>query len=252
MFDQTTMTHLTKATITTVLIIATLTAFGQTRFNYHTDFKAILAKTKDKSDSLFYNKLLDRFVANDTTLTDFQVLALLIGFTDDANYKPYNLSPERDIYELNDEGKYTKGLEQGLAFIQDHPLNVKTLFDVSYAYHKLGQPDSAQFYLFKGQRIFEAMYMSGDGKSPETPVFALGPTDGQDFILKFVGGKIGIMGSGRDKNGNFLDILEAELEDGTKIDLYFIIEHATQKMFDGKSIEEISIEQDKKKKGKRK
>lgn len=39
------------------------------------------------------------------------------------------------------------------------------------------------------------------------------------------------MGSGRDKNGNFLDMLEAIYKDSTSEKLYFIIQHATNKMF---------------------
>src|SRR5205085_1440053 len=93
------------------------------------------------------------------------------------------------------------------------------------------------FYVFKGRRIFEAMNFSGDGKTTETPTFSLGPADGQDFIRKFVssrigGAKIGTMGSGRDKNGNFLDILQVVPKDGSNpYNLYFIIQHATDKMF---------------------
>jgi hypothetical protein len=94
------------------------------------------------------------------------------------------------------------------------------------------------------------MYFSGDGTTIETPAFALGPADGQDFIYKVVDADIGTMGSGRDKNGNFIDILEAKFENGKRMNLYFIIQHATDKMFDGKSIEEELKEQDKKKKNK--
>jgi hypothetical protein len=58
------------------------------------------------------------------------------------------------------------------------------------------------------------------------------------------------MGSGRDKNDNFIDILEAKFEDGKKMNLYFIIQHATDKMFAGKSMEEELKKQDKKTKDK--
>ena len=84
----------------------------------------------------------------------------------------------------------------------------------------------------------------------DTPAFALGPADGQDFIYKADGAEIGTMGSGRDKDGNFIDILEAKFEGDKKMNLYFIIQHATDKMFEGKSIEEELKKQDKKKKEK--
>lgn len=228
-------------------VITALTSFGQTTFSYKDDFKNILYKTKDQNDSLSYDKLLKRFVANDTTLTDFEVLALLIGFTDKPEYKPYqDLDTERQIYNLNGEKKYQQGLDSANKFLKTHPLSVKTLFEKSYSFHKLEQKDSAQYYLYQGRRIFKAMYFSGDGKTSENPSFALGPADGQDYIRKFVGAKIGTMGSGRDKTGNFLDILEAKFNDGQTMKLYFIIQHATIKMFDGISIEEELNKQKKK------
>lgn len=64
-----------------ILLVATTCGFAQDTFNYQTDFKNILAKAKDKNHKLAYNKLLTRFSALDTTLTDYEV-ALLIGFTD--------------------------------------------------------------------------------------------------------------------------------------------------------------------------
>lgn len=226
-------------------------AFGQTTFNYKDDFKKILAQTKDPNDNLSYDKLLKRFTVNDTTLTDFEVLALLIGFTDKPEYKPYgDVLTEREIYKLNVEKKYEEGLELGQKFIKTHPLSVKTLFELAYSFHKLNKEDSTQHYVYQGSRIFKAMYFSGDGMTTETPIFALGPADGQDYIYAFVGAAIGDMGSGSDKNGNFLDILEAKFEDGKTISLYFIIQHATDKMFGGKSIEEELNGKKKKKKKK--
>jgi hypothetical protein len=221
-----------KMILTTILFATTVIVFGQTTFNYQTDFKNVLSKTKDANDNFAYDKLLKRFSVNDTTMTDFEVLALLIGFTDKPQYRPYDdLSTERELYKLNSEKKYKEGLEKGLVFIESHPLSVKTLFEIAYSYHKLDKEDNAKFYVYKAQRIFKAMYFSGNGKAAETPTFALGPADGQDYIYKFVGADIGTMGSGSDNNGNFLDILEAKFEDGRTMNLYFVIQHATNKMF---------------------
>jgi hypothetical protein len=207
-------------------------ANGQEIFNYQNDFAKILARTKEPKDNLAYEKLLNRFTRNDSTLSDFEVLALLIGFTDKPAYKPYqDLDKEREIYQLNGDGKFKEGLALANEFLATHPLSVKTLFEKSYSFYKTEQQDSADFYMKMGHRIFKAMWFSGNGKTKETPTFALGPADGQDYIGKFIGEKIGQMGSGRDKNGNFLDMLEVQYEDGATVQLYFIIEHAKRKMF---------------------
>lgn len=221
-----------------LLIVTGQSANGQTIFNYKDDFKKVLSKTKDPNDNLFYDKLLKRFSINDTTLTDFEVLTLLIGFTGKQEFKPYqDLNAERKIYDINGDGKFKEALDSATVFLKTHPLSVKVLFEKAYSFHKLEQEDSAAFYSYQGRRIFKAMSFSGNGKSPETPTFALGPADGQDYIRKSVGAKIGgakigTMGSGRDKDGNFLDILEVVPKDGSSsYNLYFIIQHATDKMF---------------------
>lgn len=205
---------------------------AQTSFNYNSDFKTILAKTRDTANELSYTRLLKRFNKNDTTLSNFEVLALMIGFTDKEDYKPYaDLDKERAIYNLNDEGKFEQALAKADSFLSTHPLSVKVLYEKSYAFHKLNKQDSAAVYMLRGIRIFRAMRYSGDGKTTDTPMFALGPADGQDFIHKAVGASIGTMGSSRDKSGNFLDMLEAKNKDGKTVMLYFIIQHATEKMF---------------------
>jgi hypothetical protein len=131
-----------------ILIITTgQIMFGQTTFNYKDDFKKVLLKTNNPNDSLSYEKLLKRFYVNDTTMTDFEVLALLIGFTDKTEYKPYqDINTEREIYNFNGEKKYQEALDKGIKFIETHPLSVKVLFEIAYSYQKLGKEDSAKFY----------------------------------------------------------------------------------------------------------
>lgn len=249
--------HPMKKILPFLLLSLSSTLFGQTSFNYQSDFKTILSKTKDSNDNLYYDKLLKRFAMNDTSLTDYEVLALLIGFTDKKEFKPYqDITIEKEIFSLNGNGKFKEALDSANVFLKTHPLSVKVLFEKGYSFYKLGQNDSADYYAYKGKRIFRAMYFSGKGKSPETPTFALGPADGQDYIYKFVGSaiggaKIGTMGSGRDNDGNFLDILQVVPESGSpSFTLYFIIQHATDKMFseeDKASMEEALKEMDTKK-----
>lgn len=138
----------------------------------------------------------------------------------------------------NGRKEYQEALKLGQTFVKSHPLNVGAIFELAYAFHKLGNEDSAQHYLYQGWRILKAMNFCGDGLTSDTPVFALGPSDGQVYIQKVLRADIGVMGSGTDKNGNFLDILQAKYQDGRTVTLHFIIQHATNKMFGGKTVEE--------------
>ncbi|MDZ4665790.1 MAG: DUF4919 domain-containing protein [Bacteroidota bacterium] len=217
-----------------------LTAFGfiasaQNNFNYKNDFKTILTKTKDANDKLCYDKLLSRFESNDSTLSNPEVLALLIGFTARTEYKPYeDLKEENAIYNLNAEGKYDEALQKANEFLKTHPLSVKVIYEKSFSYYKAHYIDSAKFYVKQGQKIFKAMAYSGTGKSKETPMFSLGPTDGQDYIYKYIDGGIGNKGSGQDEDGNFMEILEISLKVGEPYSLFFIIQHAKEKVQKGK------------------
>jgi hypothetical protein len=111
-------------------------------------------------------------------------------------------------------------------------VSVKVIYEKSYTFEKLGQPDSSEYYLFQQQRIFAAMYYSGMGIKEEVPTFALGPADSQDYITKFVGAKIKWMNSDIGLNGNYYDVIEVQFEDGRVMNLYFIIQHTMDKLIE--------------------
>lgn len=217
----------------TLLSFIPLFIFGQENFNYKRDFENILKETKNKNSDFYYENLLKKYNKADTTLTDKQMLSLLISFTDNKNYKPYkDLDFGRNLYKFNDEKKFDEVIKSGNEFLTTHPFDLKTLYEVSYAYHKKGNETLAKDFLIKAMLIFKAMLYSGDGRSIDTPTFALNPTDGQELIKKGLGAKIGKMGSGKDKNGYFIDILDLISEDNSTETMYFIIPHATKKMFE--------------------
>ena len=216
-----------------ILLLFPILIFSQNDFVYKRDFQKILQESKTKNSEFNYDDLLVRYNKIDTTLTDKQVLSLLIGFTDNKFYKPYkDIDFGRILYKLNDENKYDEVIKTGNEFLKTHPFDIKSLYEVSYAYHKTKNQILADEYLAKGMMIIKAMYYSGNAQSIKEPAFALNPSDGQDFIKKGIGANIGKMGSGRDENGDFIDMLEAKFEDGTTTMLYFIIPHATKKMFE--------------------
>lgn len=248
-----------KQLLTALLLTASLSSFGQeVNFDYHTDYEKILSQSNDSTSNLNYDSLLNRFQSNDTTLTDFDVLALLIGFTDNEHFQPYSyIGTEREIFLLNKGDNFAEALEMCDSFLVTVPVSQQALIEKSFAYYKLGYADSADHYLWQFRRIMDAMAVSGDGFTPETAFFALGPADGQNFINKYLAADIGTMGSGRDKYGNFVDILEAKWTDeesGEYIgrQLYFQIEHATKTMFDGLNFDAPKTEEKKKKKVKKK
>lgn len=212
-----------------LLLLFTGTVQAQ-HFNYHTDYRKVLEQTRNKTDSLYYDNLRQRFLVNDSTMTVYEVLALMIGYTGQPAYRPYEQQrTENRIYKLNNEGQFGEVIRICDSFLAKHPLNQQAIIEKAYAFHKTDQPDSSRFYKEQFGRIMAAMDWSGEGKTPETAMFAIGPADGQNFIRKYYRGNIGITGSDRDEHGNLCDVLEMKFEqDGEEKStiLYFVIEHA--------------------------
>lgn len=240
-----------KTVFSFLFFISGFITYAQQPFNYTHDFQTILARTKDNNDSLYYYNLLPRYYANDSGLSRYAMLALLIGFTDKPAYQPHkDIGAEQAIFKLNEEKKYDEALKASYTFLQTHPFSMQALKEREYTFNQLQQPDSANYYAALLSKITAAMLYTGNGKTAETARFALGLLDGQ-HLLKNANIPIASYNSGYDKNGNFLDVLEAKLDFGATIPYYFIVQHAKAKMFEGyskKEIKKLQEEFDKKKK----
>lgn len=209
-------------------------AFGQTAFNYKKDFAAIQERTKDKNDKLFYDNQLKRFLHNDATQTEFDVLALMIGFTAKPQYNPNkSMFRESIIDQLNDEQKYPEALDVANKYLKTNPVSVRAIFGKSFALLKLQQKDSADHYFKQWQKILKAMFLSGKGTSVNDATFAMGPEDGKLFITRFIGATISDVRAGKDADGNAVAIYDAIL-DKKKLTLYFMIQHAAKIMEEDK------------------
>jgi len=242
-------------TIFTVLFLSIgLTAYEQAAFDYKRDFKPILEQTQDKSSPLFYQKLLIRFLDNDTSLSNAETLALMIGYTEDPHYKPFeDMEPEKEIFDLNDEGNFDDALIKAKAYLQRHPLSLRVLKEASYTYHSLKKEDSANYYMDLVDKIMNAMTYSGNGKKPETPMFSLGLADGEYFIPN-VGMKVLNKDTDWNKDNLFMEIIDASKTGDDHINYYFVIQHAKEKIDDDKvndSVDKKKKKDDKKKKDKK-
>ena len=212
-----------------LLLLSTNSIFAQIDFDYQTHFKEILTQSTDSTGLYFYPNLLERFNRNDSTLVNFEILALQIGFTENKNYKPYQiLKTERKIKSLVADEEFEEAIRIADSVLLTNPLNFTALLEKGFSLMKL-EKDAAAFHKGKVMKVVRAILSSGDG-TREKPYFVLGPGDGITVIEYILGGSIGTAGSGNDDNGNFLEIIEMITEEETK-KTYFNINHATQKMF---------------------
>lgn len=240
-----------KFVFTFLFLITCSISFAQAPFNYQRDYRSILEQTKDKGSDLYYQKLLIRFLDNDTSLTRAQTLALLIGFTDDKKYKPYrDMGTEKEIYDLNEGGEYEEALEASKDYLQKHPVSLRILKERSYSYHQLKKADSAKYFMDLVDKVMGAMIYSGKGRKMEDAIFSLGLSDGEYFVSN-----IGMTVTGKntawDKQRNFIFIVDALTDDGEHQNFYFNIQHAKIKIED-EGVDEDTPEAKGKKKSKKK
>jgi hypothetical protein len=213
----------------TIILVSITVSYGQ-NFSYHNDYERILQRTKQKADSLYYPTLLSSFLKNDSSLSVYKMLCLMIGYTGRKDFDPYHdLKTEKLIYELNDSTRYNDVITVCDTFLKTHPLNQQAIIEKSYAFHKLGQLDSSKYYKEQFGRIMAAMDWSANGRSPDHAMFAIGPHDGKNFIDKYYRADLGRSGSDEDSHGNFCDILEMKIKRNGKeqsVVFFFVIQHA--------------------------
>ena len=235
----------------TLLAYSSIAQTTSPPFNYQRDFKAILDQTKDKTSDLYYQKLIIRFLNNDTSLTRAQTLALMIGFTENPQYKPFkDLGKEQEIYDMNEDGDYEGALTESKSYFQTHPLSLRILKERSYSYHQLRKEDSAKYFMDLADKVINAMIYSGKGKTPETGIFSLGLIDGQHFI-ESVGMTAANKTTSPAKSKVLMYIVDALSDEGVHTNYYFILQHARDKMDEDEIGEEPVVKQKKPKKSKK-
>lgn len=200
------------------------TSIREVFFDYHRDFLFYLTESSKPESQYYYDALLQRFQNEDQSIKNNEVIAMLIGFTNNQHYDPYeNTDRERAIMASISDKEYERALIQCQEFLKTNPLNFTALMEEGFALRKLNN-DRNLFPSVKSKILTNAIVWSGTG-SYNHPYFVLSPIDGQTLIQYVFGKNIGTMGSGYDSNGYFLDILNMKTEKET-ITLHFNINHA--------------------------
>lgn len=226
-------------------------------FNYHKDFKRLIDSSQNIESDFYYHKLLKRFLNNDSSLTNFETLVLMIGYTENPHYHPLeDMEKELEIYEHNKEGEFQTAILKSRNYLPTHPVSLLVLREISYAYQQLSKDyannfimdtavlfqDSGKYFMNLNDKIMEAMIFSGKGRTPETPIFSMGLADGEYFIFN-VGYKIENDGTKEikdtewNKNGDFVEMVSALIDNITAKKFYFVIQHAKVKLDDDKANE---------------
>jgi hypothetical protein len=139
------------------------------------DYDNIEKVTKDKTSAFYYPKLLKRYEANDTTLTEHQIHMLYYGsiFNDpggrsafaDLNYiDSIKVIHQKDSLSMGDRkkliGYYTVDLKSS-------PFSLRSLNAIMNLYAQANDPKAA-YYLYKLRSVANVVLSTGDGMTAQS------------------------------------------------------------------------------------
>jgi Domain of unknown function (DUF4919) len=224
-----------------LFVIFTTNIVNGQDFNYQTDFKKLVEQSKDNKSDNYYIKLKSEFIENGENFSKEKVIALMAGQTASEFYNAYGMIELERNYQNADKFPSDTIYKHSKDLLQVYPTNFSLNYGLWKTYEKDADIVNAKKFEERFKLIAESILSTGNG-TIEKPYFVISPIDGQVLIKLYFRKTIGMMGSGRDKEGNFIDILDMVDGDNSKT-LNFIIDHS-MKLFreelkenEGKEIE---------------
>lgn len=223
--DKPGMYMLRKVVFVFWLAVVTTSAFGQSNNTFIVpDYMEIERLTKDKGSAFYYNKLYDRYIEGDTTLTVRDYRMLYYGYFFQNNYSPFSYASESDSIKLllGTSEKLTKEnwaeiIRLGTANIAKNPFDLKGLNIVWMGHKETGNHSKAAIYFDRLKKLIQIILSSGDGLSEATAFHVLNVSHEYD-ILNILGYEFG--GSQKLTDGN-CDFLSLKTNDDQIEGLYF-------------------------------
>lgn len=171
-----------KIVLIQLLILITFVSFGQKSFD--------LNVIKSNADSDSYNQLLNRYIANDTTLSLDDYIFIYYGHAFRDNFKRYSvhdsvrvlnnyLNNEIDSIDFHKVLCYTNDI------LTDYPFNIEQVLINVFAYDRLGNKDSSAIWYYKYDKLIRSIMASGDGYSPKTAYIVTKISDEYSLLKAF-------------------------------------------------------------------
>jgi hypothetical protein len=138
------------------------------------DYKQIRETTLDKGSPLSYQNLMDRYRANDTTLTESDFRLLYYGFLYQPGFSPYGISTYSDsVRALMGQDSlrmmdFPKMIRFETMILNEYPFNLRDLNAIGYAYERMGDTANAIFAGYKLNMIVNTILSTGDGIADST------------------------------------------------------------------------------------
>lgn len=152
---------------------------------------SIKIASTDPSSEFYYNKLLKKFAANDTLMSDVEFQYFYYGTLFQEDYDPYRptfrakqLEVLKPIYLKENQSRSEKQmiLDYAIAALDDNPVSIPQLVHRIDIYQKNGKFDLAKIWQYKLNHILLVIASSGNGLSPETARVVVYPEHEYDFL----------------------------------------------------------------------
>lgn len=135
-----------------------------------------------------YSQHLDlskRFDKNDNTLSDKEVLSLIIKFTNSEKYRPFEMiEKEKNILnKINVESDFLGAKTESIKLLETQPYNLIANMGI-VLYEQIERGNNNYYSNSKYEKLVNAILSSGDG-SVEAPYFTLSPID-KEIILRLI------------------------------------------------------------------
>ena len=179
-----------------ILFIFCLTSLPCTAQSDAVDFDAIERAVGDRQSPFFYPTLMQRYLNNDTTLSDDEYLHLYIGYAFQEEYNPYRTSVYANVKnELYTKLEHTPAECDSIVWyarhtLDDFPFDLRQMNLLIYALKEKGETQEAAIWEHRLRRIVDTIFSTGDGESPETAWIVIHPTHEYNII-----NRIGLTGT---------------------------------------------------------
>ncbi len=136
--------------------------------------------TADPGNAYNYQQLLERFLADDESLTPQEMYMMIIGYSQQKVYSPFNYN---DIYELRilASRDLDTAINRGIELTHSNPLNPSLYRELMYFHRKKDEQALADKYMHRIQQYFNGVLYSGKG-SCDRPYISLWAKEEYNFI----------------------------------------------------------------------
>ncbi|MCB0754306.1 MAG: DUF4919 domain-containing protein [Flavobacteriales bacterium] len=157
---------LNRITLLFVLISSIITA--QAQVISEVDFDAVNRNIQDPKSDYYYQDLVDRMMAHDTTLGLADYHHIYYGSAEVEGYSPYGDSDKLDVFkEKLSAGAFDDALDVGVKIWKSYPGNIESVYNLLICADAMQNKPLAQQYANHYFAFLEVIYRSGTGRSIE-------------------------------------------------------------------------------------